>query len=547
MASDTSLVFNLLAADKVSPELRKLSNSFTAFGSHVKGIALGIAGVFGGIQITGFLKESLGEYREAAKIGRLTNQVIEATGGVAGVTADHVHVLATKLQNVAGIDDDVIAGGENLLLTMTKVRNATGEGNNVFDRATTAALDMSAALGRDLNGSIMLVGRALQDPARGMNALRRSGVVFDQQQQQMITTLMESGDLLGAQKIILGGLEQKFRGAAAAAADPVQKAAVAWGNLKEVIGGVVFPLVAKFADFVLAKLVPAIGNFVELFQFGWTRGVQEGAGWVQQFGAIAHKVFGEVSHIVADYLWPAIKTTAATLHDFVGWVNKGSTGAQYFRAAAIGLTAAFVAYKIAVTAVSIVTKIAAAAQWLLNVAMYANPIGLIILAIVALVAAFAYLWTHSESFRKFFIGLWADIWGFMQAVGGWFAGPFVDFFVGAWNAIVSGFKGAVNWLIRAWNALDFSIHFHPPSWTGIPGFDTGDLIPDIPYLAGGGRVLETGVAVVHRGETVLPAGRSGGAVTVTFDFRGADSEFKRMVRKTVRVDGSGDVQVAFGN
>jgi len=117
---------------------------------------------------------------------------------------------------------------------------------------------------------------------------------------------------------------------------------------------------------------------------------------------------------------------------------------------------------------------------------------------------------------------------------------------------VLGFKTGINLLIRAWNALDFGIHIHVPSILGLPGFnfDINDVIPDIPYLDVGGSVLQTGIAVVHRGETVIPAGRgAGGAVTVRFDFTGADQEFARMVRKTVRVyggTGANSVQIAFG-
>lgn len=55
------------------------------------------------------------------------------------------------------------------------------------------------------------------------------------------------------------------------------------------------------------------------------------------------------------------------------------------------------------------TKLVTAAQWLLNAAMNANPIGLVIAAVVGLVAAFVVLWNRSEAFRNFWIGLWENI------------------------------------------------------------------------------------------------------------------------------------------
>jgi phage-related protein len=91
-----------------------------------------------------------------------------------------------------------------------------------------------------------------------------------------------------------------------------------------------------------------------------------------------------------------------------------------------------------------VTKAAAAAQLMLDAAMDANPIGLVILAVAALVAGFVYLWTHSAAFRDFWIGLWDGIKTAALAVGNWFTGPFVGFFVGAWNGIKAGAQAVGN-------------------------------------------------------------------------------------------------------
>lgn len=94
-----------------------------------------------------------------------------------------------------------------------------------------------------------------------------------------------------------------------------------------------------------------------------------------------------------------------------------------------GITAALVSYKIAALAATAAEKgmtlaqyAAATAQKVLNAAMNANPIGLIILAITALVAAFTYLWKNSEEFREFWIGLWEKIQDAAAAVAEWFKG-----------------------------------------------------------------------------------------------------------------------------
>jgi hypothetical protein len=190
-----------------------------------------------------FGKAAVAEARDAARVGRLTEAVITSTGQAANVTADEVADLAQALSNKAGIDDEVIQSGENVLLTFTKVRNEVGEGNDVFDQATTLALELSVALGRDLNSSIIQVGKALNDPIKGITAMTRAGVSFTEQQKEQITTLVESGKTLEAQKLILGELGTEFAGAAEAGADPAQKLTVAWQTFEEEVGTALLPAI----------------------------------------------------------------------------------------------------------------------------------------------------------------------------------------------------------------------------------------------------------------------------------------------------------------
>lgn len=84
----------------------------------------------------------------------------------------------------------------------------------------------------------------------------------------------------------------------------------------------------------------------------------------------------------------------------------------------------------------------AAAQWALNAAMTANPIGIIVVAIGALVGAFIYLWNNSEGFRNFWIGLWEKI----QAAAVW---VWENALKPAFDGIVTGAKAvgtATSWL-----------------------------------------------------------------------------------------------------
>lgn len=90
-------------------------------------------------------------------------------------------------------------------------------------------------------------------------------------------------------------------------------------------------------------------------------------------------------------------------------------------------------------------KIATAAQWLWNAAMSANPIGLIVLAIAALVAGFIWAWNNIDGFKEFFIGVWEKIKEVFSVV--------VDFFKNAWETLLVGFKENIRWVGEVWDAV----------------------------------------------------------------------------------------------
>ncbi len=187
-----------------------------AFRSLGRSIAFASAGFLGGVGLTALLRSGFDEFSNMTKSAAQTAAVLESTGGIAGVTAKHVEELGKQLLNVSGIDDEVVKSGENLLLTFRNVRNVVGAGNDIFDQATKAVLDMSVAMKEDVPSAAVRLGKALQDPIRGMTALRRVGVQFTQKQEALIKSLVKSGDVLGAQKVILRELQKEFGGSAEA-------------------------------------------------------------------------------------------------------------------------------------------------------------------------------------------------------------------------------------------------------------------------------------------------------------------------------------------
>jgi hypothetical protein len=189
--------------------------------------------------------------------------VLTATGESAGYNAQELKTMAAEMQSVTTVGDEVIIGGMAILATFKEV---SGDG---FERATMAAMDMSTIMGTDLKSAITQVGKALNDPIKGMSALSDAGVTFTNQQREQITALQESGDMLGAQNIILAELESQFGGAATAMRDTYGGAITAlgnsWGDLYETVGMSIvqnetFVELAKIAEEVVSGWTKALGE-----------------------------------------------------------------------------------------------------------------------------------------------------------------------------------------------------------------------------------------------------------------------------------------------
>jgi hypothetical protein len=231
-----------------------------------KGLAVGFAAAAGAVLAGGaFLKGAFEEADEARKVGAQTAAVIKSTGGVAGVTAKHVDSLSSAISRKIGVDDEAIAAGQNMLLTFSKVRNEVGKGNAIFDRATVTASDMAATFGGTAVTNSKMLGKALNDPTAGVSALTRVGVSFTQQQKDQIKAMQESGDMLGAQKMILGEVEKQTKGSAAAQATAAMKAGVAWGNLKETVGTALMPVFDKVFTVISSKVIPSLYKLGPIF------------------------------------------------------------------------------------------------------------------------------------------------------------------------------------------------------------------------------------------------------------------------------------------
>ena len=229
----------IASTDKFNRSTKRVNrNPFRSVTRSVVGLAGAYIGAQGLITV---VRRSVEEQQESVKVGRQTNAVLKSTKNAAGLSAKAIGDLAQALSEKTAVDDEAIQSAENLLLTFTKI------GKDTFPAATAAVLDLSAATGTSLKGASIQVGKALQDPVRGLTALRRVGVNFSTDQQEVIKKLVDTGKTAEAQKLILKELATEFGGSAAAQATPLDKLRVTYQNLLETIGGYLVPILNRGA------------------------------------------------------------------------------------------------------------------------------------------------------------------------------------------------------------------------------------------------------------------------------------------------------------
>ena len=226
--------------------------------------AIGLA-VKGFQAIGGAISDGITDAKNYAIIAAQTEAVIKSTGGAAGVSAQHVADYAASLSDAAGkslFGDDQIQQSTNLLLTFSEIKGT------VLDAATAISVDMAQAMGGAPKDAAIQLGKALNDPVKGITALTRVGVVFTEEQKAQIQAMQEAGDTAGAQAVILAELNKEFGGSAAAAA----AATGGWsefegrmGEAKETLGAAVLPLLNTLSSVLLSDVLPVVESAANAF------------------------------------------------------------------------------------------------------------------------------------------------------------------------------------------------------------------------------------------------------------------------------------------
>jgi hypothetical protein len=235
--------------------LRKTQRQFESIAKKINGVGQALSiGVTA--PLVAFGTVAVREATEAAAAMGQVEAALKSMGPVAGKTAAELKKAADAFETQSLFEaDEILSKVTANLLTFG---NVSGD---AFDRAQQAALNMSARLGQDLQSSAIQVGKALNDPIKGMTALQRVGVQFTATQRDQIKAFVDGGQAAKAQALILGELERQFGGAALAAqnTDPFNKSADAFRQMAEQVGTALLPIIPIFTD-AIVKMANAFSS-----------------------------------------------------------------------------------------------------------------------------------------------------------------------------------------------------------------------------------------------------------------------------------------------
>jgi hypothetical protein len=362
----------------------------------------------------------------------------KAASGVSG--------FETKLSKLAlpaaAIGTAVLGFGKSALSAASDAEQAMGGVETVFGKSA----DQVKAWGDQAATSAGLSSTEYATAAAKIGAqLKNAGVPMDQIADKTKTLIQQGADLSATYGGTAAEGVDKLSAALKGESDPAESlglglsaAAVAAEQVAEgtskLTGKAGTAAKAQATMNLIAKQgAAAMGQFA----------AQSGtAGEKQQIAAAAWQ---NAAATLGAVLLPAASAVSTVFADVANWLAQNKT----FTYALIGAVSLLAGGVLAVTAAlkvytafqkiwSAATKAMAAVQWLLNAAMSANPIALIVIAVAALVAGIILLWNKSAAFRDFWIGVWAVIKSTAAAV---------------WTAIKTAAAAVFDWLKKALKAV----------------------------------------------------------------------------------------------
>lgn len=256
------------------------------------------------------------------------------------------------------VDAEVIKATQAKLLTFKNLAQTADQVGGSMDRATMAALDLAATGFGSAETNAVQLGKALQDPIKGITALARAGVTFTAQEKENIKVLVESGKTLEAQNLILTAIETQVGGTAAATAKASDRMKLAFDNISESVGAGLLPVFNEFVDEIVKvtpeleeALAPAAEEIAQIFRERVLPAIQNFTKWLaspqgtQTLKNLTNAVIDAIENFInfTRFVfdnWKTISTLTVGLGSLYAAIMLVRTGVQLWTAAQIVLNSA---------------------------------------------------------------------------------------------------------------------------------------------------------------------------------------------------------------
>lgn len=282
--------------DQLGVDIARGNDLMGSLRSTAIGVGAAVAGIWGAMKIGEGIAASVRAAADAEQNVARLDAVIRATGEGAGFTTEQLQKFAGEIQRTTIFEDDAALGAMRMLAAFRNVRG------DVFTDTMQAAMDMASALGEDLPAATERLGRILNNPIDGITRLKREGIILSESQQDLIKSLAEAGDVMGAQRVILEALKSTYGGAAAAVADTSSGAFAQLqnqiGEISETIGSAMLPGLKDMSQSLLANTEAA-------------QGVAAMIG--DALGTSLNWIASEAIPVVVDAFWALLEGVAVTV------------------------------------------------------------------------------------------------------------------------------------------------------------------------------------------------------------------------------------------
>lgn len=248
--------------------IRNAQREFANVGKSIAKIGAGV-GLGVGLAAAGTAKFATSALKsaESAQIAQNRLDQVAKSMGIFGVAAEQVSGRLGKFAEAnelsLGIDAEVIKATQAKLLTFKELALTADTVGGAMDRATLAAVDLAAAGFGSAETNAVQLGKALNDPIKGITALSRAGVTFTKQEKEKIKALVESGNILEAQNTILSAIETQVGGTAKATASSFEILRLAADNLMEDVGMALMPSFEELAQVLVNDVAPLMSELGE--------------------------------------------------------------------------------------------------------------------------------------------------------------------------------------------------------------------------------------------------------------------------------------------